>query len=240
MKTIKHLPPREELDKHFVFDFETGKVFRRMHPDLMTVGTQTKEGSRRYIVKDGNQFIVLINIGGRRYYKAFYSEEEAIEDRDAYFRELYPTGLEEVLLTPDDKGYINFRWKRSTYKLHRILYYMFHNEDLGNMQIDHIDQNKSNNNINNLRLADNSQQNMNRKIQSNNKSGVRGVHHHRTKPKGSKIYYDYWLATIWGTVDGKRKILWSKMYPFTDEGLNDAKLNITEARARIFGTYSYD
>ncbi len=50
-------------------------------------------------------------------------------------------------------------------------------------QLDHIDRNPLNNRIENLRVADDSQQEANKKIRSDNKSGYRGVFWNKQKSK---------------------------------------------------------
>lgn len=56
------------------------------------------------------------------------------------------------------------------FKMHRIIMNAKKGED-----IDHIDGNRLNNQKSNLRIADRTQNQMNRKIQVNNKSGYKGV-----------------------------------------------------------------
>ena len=53
----------------------------------------------------------------------------------------------------DKKGYWHIRINKQTYKLHRIVFYMFHGRDPGKKFIDHIDGDKSNNRILNLRAV---------------------------------------------------------------------------------------
>jgi len=73
-------------------------------------------------------------------------------------------------------GYYRVRINGVIYQLHRMVW-IYHNGDISNgMMIDHIDGDKSNNRIENLRLATNSQNQYNRKICSKNTSGVKGVH----------------------------------------------------------------
>ena len=51
------------------------------------------------------------------------------------------------------QGYRQLRIKRINYKAHRIAFYMFHRHDPGSKVIDHIDGNKDNNSIFNLRAC---------------------------------------------------------------------------------------
>lgn len=76
---------------------------------------------------------------------------------------------------------------------HRVVWALHHG-DPGDKDIDHIDGDKLNNRIENLRLANRSQNNQNNPFpQSNNKtSGVRGVHFDKARGK--------WAAAI--RVDG--------------------------------------
>lgn len=59
-------------------------------------------------------------------------------------------------------------------KAHRLVWFI-ENGYLPSLSIDHIDMNKSNNNISNLREATSKQQNQNKKKYSNNTSGYKGV-----------------------------------------------------------------
>jgi hypothetical protein len=76
--------------------------------------------------------------------------------------------------TVDGNGYMQTGIKGKYFKNHRIIFLMHHGHlpDL----IDHIDGNKRNNRIENLREASNSQNNYNKRLQKNNRSGVKGVH----------------------------------------------------------------
>jgi hypothetical protein len=66
-------------------------------------------------------------------------------------------------------------------------------------EIDHIDGNPANNAIMNLRLATSSQQKQNKRVQSNNRSGMKGAFYHACH-KGKK-----WRSQI--KVDGRYKFL---------------------------------
>jgi len=66
---------------------------------------------------------------------------------------------------------------------HRVVYALVHGVDPANMDIDHIDRNKSNNDINNLRLVDRSTNKFNSNIYKNNKTGVKGVSWNRFRAK---------------------------------------------------------
>tara|TARA_Y100001963_G_C6650802_1_gene385609 strand:+ start:224 stop:748 length:525 start_codon:yes stop_codon:yes gene_type:complete len=76
----------------------------------------------------------------------------------------------------DSRGrYIIAIYKGKNYQSARICYYLGTGNNPGRFQIDHKDQNKQNNKLNNLRLKNNSEQQRNTKLRSCNKSGVRGV-----------------------------------------------------------------
>ena len=70
-------------------------------------------------------------------------------------------------------GYKRVAFYEKEYYVHRIIFAMHH----GYMPkfIDHIDNNKSNNRIENLREATHSENQWNHKLRSDNKSGVKGV-----------------------------------------------------------------
>ena len=80
------------------------------------------------------------------------------------------------------------------YREHRLLYCFFHKDSFNEFDIDHIDQNSLNNAIDNLRHVTRSENQRNKKKQSNNTSGLTGVRFHKASGK--------WVAEI--KVDGER------------------------------------
>lgn len=75
-----------------------------------------------------------------------------------------------------NEGYISIEFKGSAYLAHRLAYYMYYGIDPLEKLVDHKDEPKTNNKINNLRLATVSQNGMNRvNLASNNTSGCTGV-----------------------------------------------------------------
>lgn len=75
-----------------------------------------------------------------------------------------------------DKGYYRVHLGSDSYLVHRIVYSILNNITLdGSVQIDHIDRNKSNNKISNLRLVTAKENARNRNVPSNSKTGVPGV-----------------------------------------------------------------
>ena len=56
------------------------------------------------------------------------------------------------------------------YQVHRIIYFMYHEIDPGNLLIDHIDRDKTNNKIDNLRLVDHITNSRNRTARKSSKS----------------------------------------------------------------------
>jgi len=81
------------------------------------------------------------------------------------------------------QGYIDVKINHEIFKAHRLAWALYYNQDPGGMQIDHIDQNKSNNKIVNLRLANHVSNGANAGPRKNNKLGVKGVHYERSKFK---------------------------------------------------------
>ena len=74
----------------------------------------------------------------------------------------------------DSKGYIRIRFNGKKYLNHRLIFLMHHGY-LPKM-LDHIDNNRLNNCIENLRPATREENSYNKPLQKNNKSGVKNVH----------------------------------------------------------------
>ena len=93
-----------------------------------------------------------------------------------------------------DDGYIRISIDKKKYYAHRLVY-MFH---FGNYPktLDHVDGNRTNNRIHNLRPASNSNNGANRRLGINSKTGFKGVH---------KIKEERFRAYI--TINKKRKHL---------------------------------
>jgi hypothetical protein len=75
--------------------------------------------------------------------------------------------------TFDKDGYIIINFMGKKYKAHHLVW-VYHYDVFPKM-LDHIDGNEANNNIHNLRVATVSQNQMNRKLNKNNKTGVKGL-----------------------------------------------------------------
>ena len=93
-------------------------------------------------------------------------------------------------------GYLQISINRKIYKAHRLAW-LYEYGEMPKGQIDHIDHNRSNNKIVNLRIVCHQDNGKNQKLRRNNKSGFNGVFWH---PECSK-----WMASV--KVDGKSKYL---------------------------------
>ena len=104
---------------------------------------------------------------------------------DAENGELYrktSSGLQKVTPNPSDKGYLKVKFHDKLWPIHRLIWAMCNGKDPGvDFVVDHINGNRSDNRITNLRLATKSQNAHNSKVRQSNKSGVKGVRLHRGK-----------------------------------------------------------
>jgi hypothetical protein len=78
-------------------------------------------------------------------------------------------------------GYLITQIKRKNYSVHRLIF-MMHYGYLPEV-VDHIDGNRLNNSIENLRAATMQQNAQNSKLRKNNKSGIKGVSWHKKTNK---------------------------------------------------------
>ena len=90
---------------------------------------------------------------------------------------------------PNTKGYFSISIEGRAYKSHRLAWLYVYGEDPGGYEIDHIDLDKANNRISNLRPATRKQNNENIAIPKNNTSGVRGVSYNKQNETWSAYIY---------------------------------------------------
>jgi hypothetical protein len=117
-------------------------------------------------------------------------------------------------------GYITVEIDGTPYQEHRLIW-SYHNGD-ADMMIDHIDGNRSNNKIENLRLCTRVQNSHNRKRCSRNTTGVKGI---RVRPDNGK--YEVRI-----TVNKKRFVFGS----YRD--LELAELVMVMAREKLHGEFA--
>jgi len=87
---------------------------------------------------------------------------------------------------PDKDGYLIIGIDGRRYKAHRVVYLM-HNGEFPHGDVDHIDCDKQNNLIGNLRVADPSQNRCNVRRQVINSTGFKGVHFNKRAGKYRSI-----------------------------------------------------
>jgi hypothetical protein len=114
-------------------------------------------------------------------------------------------------------GYMEAKIDGVRYYLHRLAWIYVTGEDPKDLQIDHINGDRSDNRFSNLRLATNGQNQQNAKLKKTNKSGYKGVYW----SEGNKA----WVACI--CIDGKSRALGSFTTP---EAARDAWLKASEYR----------
>ena len=118
--------------------------------------------------------------------------------------------------------FVNYK----SYAAHRLAWLYVYGE-FPNECIDHINNDRSDNRINNLREATHSQNNSNVVCKKNNKSGYKGVHYDNTKRKyiaqigfnKKRIHLGVFDCPIEAHIvyDNKAKELFGKFYNKTDE-----------------------
>ncbi len=125
-------------------------------------------------------------------------------DKDTLIKNfIYNNGILQYQGSLDNVGYVGSNgylmtrfWGKQT-PVHRIIWIMHNGPIPANLQIDHIDRNKLNNRIENLRLVTASGNKQNQDIQSNNTSGHRGISWSKKD--------NHWFAYI--TKDRKQYVL---------------------------------
>lgn len=93
---------------------------------------------------------------------------------DHYFRAWNTRFAGKRAFCTPDRGYFCGRIDKSAFRAHRIIWKIACGEDV--IEIDHIDGNKSNNSLVNLRAVSHAENCKNSALRVDNKSGVAGVH----------------------------------------------------------------
>jgi hypothetical protein len=119
----------------------------------------------------------------------------------------------------DTNGYRRIQIEGKRYKAHRLIWKYHYGKDPKEF-IDHIDGNKINNDIKNLRESTRQQNGFNRGPQKNNKLGIKGVRKHGNK----------YTARI--TINGKMK----RLGAFNT--IEEARLVREEAEKKLFKEFS--
>ena len=83
---------------------------------------------------------------------------------------------------PDGRGYLCIKVLNRLYRAHRLAW-LYHFGEWPTDQIDHINRNRSDNRIENLREVTNKQNHQNKSKRSDNTSGHTGVYWHKQKSK---------------------------------------------------------
>lgn len=118
-------------------------------------------------------------------------------------------------------GYIGMVVCRRQMLFHRVVFIMFNGEITSGIEIDHIDRNKNNNKIENLRQAKKCENQRNRKTNSNSISGIKGVY---LRPETGK-----YRAKI--KKDGQ---LFSKQF----DNIEDANRWVMSMRTKLHGEFA--
>jgi len=127
-------------------------------------------------------------IDGKNHHKSFpfgrngKSEQQAESEAHAFIENTQNENLQTIKTAGHKSrdGYweakITYKGKRINFSVHRLVFFLHNNDiDIEGMEIDHIDNNRSNNRKENLRDGTKEQNQHNRKISNNNKSGAKGL-----------------------------------------------------------------
>ena len=113
--------------------------------------------------------------------------------------------------------------KRKTIYLHKLVYICNNpTEDISLFEIDHIDCDKNNNKINNLRKATRSENQSNKKTHKNNKLGVKYIcengNRYMFELTKNKIKYRKYFNNLQDAIEYRDKIVLEKCGEFTNLG----------------------
>ena len=140
--------------------------------------TDTKREQNTIIILDDD----IINPNGKYKNYLIYPEEGKIFSLQ---RNKWMKG------TDNGKGYYQITINGKPELKHRVIYQYYHNTNLTiQQQIDHIDRDKNNNSIYNLRIVTNSQNNQNKSPRVDSKTGIKGVSITNSNTFSANIQYN--------------------------------------------------
>lgn len=155
----------------------------------------------------------LDNTLSREYIIARYSYNPETGDLTSkYYRKIYRP---RILRAKDSQGYIRFTMNGAAYHAHRVAW-LIHFGSWPKECIDHINGDRSDNRIMNLREASRGENNHNMKINKNNTSGVKGITFHNASGK--------WRASI--KLGGK--VAYCSLFESIEEAVIAIKIKRTE------------
>lgn len=121
-------------------------------------------------------------------------------------------------------GYIQIKIDRKMYLAHRLIW-MWVYGSWPRMFLDHINMDKADNRIGNLRNCSRSQNGFNRGKQKNNSCGIKGVYKAENK---------YWKAQIYVSRKGKKKLIYLGLFPTKEQ----AGMAYKEASKKYHGEFA--
>lgn len=125
-------------------------------------------------------------------------------------------------------NYIKLNFNKKQYYIHRILWTFYHQQEIPEgFVVDHIDGNKHNNSKENLRLCTQSENACNSRRLKQNLSGVKGITVMKTPT--NLFYYAHII---------KNGISKAKNFPYTQQGLEDAKIWVESIRKEWHGEFA--
>lgn len=124
--------------------------------------------------------------------------------------------------TKNQFGYRQVSISGKRYFAHRIVWTLFNGDIPEDKEIDHINGERDDNRISNLRLVSRSQNNMNTAVSKRNTSGCKGVCYH----SGNRCWY--------ARVFVNRKVVASGSFKDKDKAIDF----VTSQREKIFGVYN--
>ncbi len=124
----------------------------------------------------------------------------------------------------DCYGYKQVNLNKKSFRVHRLVAITFIPNPEFKEDVNHINHNKLDNRVQNLRWVSHSENMMNKSVQKNNKLGLKGIYEEET----------HYRAQI-----SKNKKQISKSFPKTEKGLEEAKTWRKEKEKELFGEFNF-